>query len=203
MSKKIYLVVSLIMVAGLAAAWYFLAPSQPSSTENNNDTPDLGAESPISVKVQYARQGTLVLRLTANGYTRASRQVPLTAQVNGVVDSLPVFEGKAVRKNEALLKINDADYRLAVAEAREQLNQTMIAFGQQRAERLNATIRVDSSIGYFLDPRRAEKAFREAERDHHAGKISDENLFLHQSEYEAANFLPKKTSSASSLQKAG
>jgi len=92
MSRKIYLVVSLMLVSGVAAAWYFLAPSKPSSTETNNDTPDLGAEAPISVKVQYARQGTLVLRLTANGYTRASRQVPLTAQVGGVVDSLLVFE---------------------------------------------------------------------------------------------------------------
>jgi len=192
MFKKIYLVVSLLMVAGLAAAWYFLAPSQPSSTENNNDTPDLGAESPISVKVQYARQGTLVLRLTANGYTRASRQVPLTAQVGGVVDSLPVFEGKAVRKNEALLKINDADYRLAVAEAREQLNQAMITFGQQRAERLNATIRTDTSIGYYLDPRRAEKNYREAEHDYAAGKISEEILFLRKSEYEAAKLFAEE-----------
>jgi multidrug efflux pump subunit AcrA (membrane-fusion protein) len=92
MSKKIYLTISLALVVGLVAAWYFLAPSKQSSVENNNDVPDLGAEAPISVKVQYARQGTLVLRLTATGYTRAIRQVPFTAQVSGVVDSLPVFE---------------------------------------------------------------------------------------------------------------
>jgi len=192
MFKKIYLVVSLIFLASLVAAWYFLAPSKEFSTDNNGEAPDLGAEAPISVKVQYARQGTLVLRLTANGYTRASRQVPFTAQVSGVVDSLPVYEGKAVRKNEALLKINDADYRLATAEAKEQLNQTIIAFGQQRAERLNATIRTDSSIGFFLDPHRAEKNYLQAARDHHAGKISDEDLFLRKSEYEAAKLFAEE-----------
>ena len=94
MPRKIYFVVSVILVASIAAAWYFLAPPKSSSNETNGETPDLGAESPISVKVQYARQGTLVLRLTATGYTRAVRQVPFTAQVSGVVDSLPVFEGK-------------------------------------------------------------------------------------------------------------
>jgi hypothetical protein len=58
MSRKIYLAISLILIGGLVAAWYFLAPSKQSSTENSNDVPDLGAETPISVKVQYARQGT-------------------------------------------------------------------------------------------------------------------------------------------------
>jgi HlyD family secretion protein len=192
MSKRIYLVVSLILVASLAAAWYFLAPSKSSSNETNGETPDLGAEAPISVKVQYARQGTLVLRLTATGYTRAIRQVPFTAQVSGVVDSLPVFEGKKVRKNDLLLKLNDADYRLAVAEAQEQLNQAMITFGQQRAERLNATIRTDSSIGYYLDPRRAEKAYQQAEKEHAAGKISDDVLFLRKSEYQAAKLFAEE-----------
>jgi multidrug efflux pump subunit AcrA (membrane-fusion protein) len=192
MSRKIYLAISLVLIGGLVAAWHFLAPSKPSSAENSNDVPDLGAEAPISVKVQYARQGTLVLRLTATGYTRAVRQVPFTAQVSGVVDSLPVFEGKKVRKNDLLLKLNDADYRLAMAEAQEQLNQAMITFGQQRAERLNATIRADTSIGYYLDPRRAEEVYRQAEKDYATGKISEEVLFLRQSEYEAAKLFAEE-----------
>jgi multidrug efflux pump subunit AcrA (membrane-fusion protein) len=192
MSKKIYLAISLVLIGGLVAAWYFLTPSKQSSAENNNDVPDLGAEAPISVKVQYARQGTLVLRLTATGYTRAIRQVPLTTQVAGVVDSLSVYEGKVVRKGGMLLKINDADYRLAVAEAQEQLNQAMITFGQQRAERLNATIRADTSIGYYLDPRRAEAAHHQAEKDYAAGKISEDALFLRKSEYEAAKLFAEE-----------
>lgn len=192
MSRKIYLAISLLLIAGLVAAWYFLAPPNQSSTANSNDVPDLGAEAPISVKVKYARQGTLVLRLTATGYTRAVRQVPLTAQVAGVVDSLSVYEGRAVRKGGLLLKINDADHRLAVAEAQEQLNQTIVAYGQQRAERLNATIRADTSIGYYLDPRRAEEAYRQAERDYAAGKISEEALFLRKSEYEAAKLFAEE-----------
>jgi hypothetical protein len=51
MSKKIYLAISLALVFGLVAVWYFLAPSKQSSAENNNDAPDLGAKAPISVKV--------------------------------------------------------------------------------------------------------------------------------------------------------
>jgi hypothetical protein len=58
MSKKIYLAISLLLVAVLVAAWHSFAPSNQSSSENSNDVPDLGAEMPISVKVQYARQGT-------------------------------------------------------------------------------------------------------------------------------------------------
>jgi len=92
MSKKVYLLVSFILIVGVIAAWYFLAPSKESASANNDETPDLGAKAPISVKVQYSRQGTLVLRLTANGYTRAIRQVPFTAQVSGVVDSVSVYE---------------------------------------------------------------------------------------------------------------
>ncbi|MDZ7343323.1 MAG: efflux RND transporter periplasmic adaptor subunit [candidate division KSB1 bacterium] len=193
MSRKIYLAITFVLAAALVAAWYFLAPTDQTSENNVNDVPDLGAEAPIAVKVQYARQGTLVLRLTATGYTRAIRQVPFTAQVAGVVDSLPVYEGKKVRKGELLLKINDADYRLAVTEAREQLNQTIVTYGQQRAERLQATIRIDTSLGYFLDPRRTEKAYRQAESDYAAGKISQETFFLLKSEYEAAQIFAEES----------
>jgi multidrug resistance efflux pump len=126
------------------------------------------------------------------GCTRAVRQVPFTAQVSGVVDSLPVYEGKRVRNNDLLLKISDADNRLAMAEAQEQLNQAMITFGQQRAERLNATIRADTSIGYYLDPRRAEAAYHQAEKDYAAGKISEEVLFRRKSEYETTKFFAEE-----------
>ncbi|MGH7450676.1 MAG: hypothetical protein ACRENG_04990 [bacterium] len=57
MSRKSYLAISLVLIGGLAAVWYFLALSKQSSSENSNDVPDLGAEAPILVKVQYARQG--------------------------------------------------------------------------------------------------------------------------------------------------
>ncbi len=186
MSRKIYLAISLVLAGGLVAAWYFLAHSKQSVAENNGDTPDLGPEAPISVKVQYARQGTLVLRLTATGYTRAIRQVPFTAQVAGVVDSLSVYEGKKVSNGELLLKINDADYRLAVAEAREQFNQAIIAFGERRVERTNPLARSEGASGNPLDLQAAEKAFYQAQADFAAGKISEEKLLIAKSDYEAA-----------------
>jgi len=191
--KKTYLIISLLLVGGLLVAWFAFRSLSSSFSNGANDIPDLGAEAPISVKVMHARQGTLVLRLTANGYTKASRQVPLTAQVAGVVDSLTIYEGKAVHKNELLLKLNDADYRLAVAEAQEQLNQAIIAYGQQRAERMNATVRIDTLQGYYLDLRRAEKAYQQAQRDHAAEKISAEELFLFKSEYEAAKLFAEES----------
>lgn len=192
--KRTYLIITLLFVAGTATAFYFLRNSSADSAVNGiTDVPDLGAETPLGVKVRYAWQGTLVLRLTANGYTRALRQIPLTAQISGVVDSLPVFEGQAVSKQQLLLKINDADYRLAVAEAQEQLNQAIIMFGQQRAERISATIRIDTSAGYYLDPQRTEKAFQQAQQDFAAGKISQEEWFGFKSEWEAARFFTEES----------
>lgn len=192
-SKRIYLAIILLLAGGLAGVWYALTSSPSSSFTNTDETPNLGAEMPISVNVMYARQGTLVLRLTANGYSRAVRQVPLNAQVGGVVDSLPVFEGRAVRRGRLLLKIDDADYRLAVAEAQEQLNQATITYGQQRAERSNATVRIDTLQGYYLDPRQTEQAYRQAEHDHAAGKISREKLVLIRREHEAAQMFAEES----------
>ncbi len=186
LSKKTYLAITLLLAGGLLAAWFAFTSSPPSLSNSPSDISDLGAEAPISVKVKYARKGTLVLHLTANGYTKAIRHVPFMAQVGGVVDSLTIYEGKAVRESELLLKLEDADYRFAVAEAQEQLNQAIIAYGQQRAERMNTTVRVDTLQGYYLDLRRAERSYQQAQSDYAAGTISQEELLLFKSEYEAA-----------------
>lgn len=125
MKKRLYLFSTfIVLMAG--AAYYFLG------NYDNNQTseiaaPELSPTTPLPVNVAYAHRGTLVLHVSATGYTRAKRQVPLNIQTSGVIDSLPVIEGQNVREGDLLLKLLDEELRLALAEAQESVNQASLS----------------------------------------------------------------------------
>ena len=91
--------------------------------------PKPAAEAPIPVRAERAFVGTLVLNVSATGTARAPREVAVVPKVGGQIVELPVKEGDFVGKGELLVKLDDREYRLAVADAQDQLLQAELEFG--------------------------------------------------------------------------
>lgn len=89
------------------------------------------------VEVQTVRTGKVPVTVIAHGNVRAWRELALAAQVTGrVVWQSPRFEpGVRVAADEALLRIDPTDYRLALAEARQALASAELALADARALR--------------------------------------------------------------------
>jgi RND family efflux transporter MFP subunit len=88
--------------------------------------------------VQVARAETRTTRITftAQGEARPRTQATLAAQVGGrVVWTSPAFvDGGAFRQGDALLRLDDADAKLAVVRAKSQVAQANEALAREQAE---------------------------------------------------------------------
>ncbi|MCG8604660.1 efflux RND transporter periplasmic adaptor subunit [bacterium] len=97
---------------------------QTSETEAGSDAGGPTSESeaaPIRVEADSARIGDLVMRLSATGLTRALQEIAVSPKVGGQVVQLPIREGQFVRQGELLMKLDDRQYLLALAEANDKL----------------------------------------------------------------------------------
>lgn len=175
----------LLIVLIVYAGWNALVPGEnPSETETDLTSPDIGAEAPIPVQVAPAMRRDLVVRITATGTTRAFRQLTMTTQVAGSIWQLRVKEGDAVVAGDTLLQLDDAEYRLVLQEAEEALKQATLKYGEQLGERRQALIRTQGES--FLDLEEALANFQQAKDEWQAGRISKEAYLLAEREYAAA-----------------
>lgn len=192
MKKQRYLFSAIIVLLVAGAAYYFFG-NNDNNPPSEIGAPELSPTAPLPVKVAYAHRGTLVLCVSATGYTRAKRQVPLTIQTNGVIDSLPVIEGQSVREGDLLLKLRDEELRLALAEAQEQVNQASLTYGQQRGERQQSNLKLSEEASNFLKLSDVERNFLAADSAYRRNQISEREWWLAKSEYEAAKMFHEKS----------
>lgn len=133
-NKKImYLIVTVVV---LAIAALILIPSKSKEPENTagaeNTAPakdTASAESgkseesiPVSVKVGKVIVGDLIKRVSAYGNAEATRIVKIVPETSGKVIELAVHEGDRVSKNNILFKLDDADARMRLDQAKDDEN---------------------------------------------------------------------------------
>ncbi len=97
-----------------------------------NDEQDKG----LVVFATQAERSDITLSVSAQGETRPRSQITLTPQVTGRITYVsPNFiDGGYFEQGEVLLRIDDADYRLAVTRAEGQVAQARSALERERAE---------------------------------------------------------------------
>jgi RND family efflux transporter MFP subunit len=101
---------------------------------------------PQAKRKPIERQGALVevlavqpasqrLAVRARGLVKPARLVTMTPQVSGVVEALhpQLIEGGYIPADEVLVRIDDTDYRLQVAQARAQLEQARQSLEVEKA----------------------------------------------------------------------
>jgi membrane fusion protein (multidrug efflux system) len=139
------LVTLLLVFAGLGGAvvWRLLdtgegdADGDDTEVAEAAEVPDGTAPLQFSATVAQPVQGaevvfdTLWIRVRAAGQAEAYRRTTMTAQVEGLVHSIPVRENTIVGTADLLLRIDTTEHALAVAEARANLLQAETDYRQR------------------------------------------------------------------------
>jgi len=131
MKRKLTRVVApvLVLIGGIAA-YNLLHVAKPAPEKNEKDP------RPISVYVEDVKQETVALEVVTQGDVRARTQIDLVAQVGGRIVSVSreFTEGGTIEPNSGLLKIEDADYRLAFTQARANVAEAKVGVEQALAD---------------------------------------------------------------------
>ena len=130
MSRKLKILLPLLVVAGAVVLAVVLVQSAPSPPTQNPVTP------PPLVRVVEARSRVFRFDVESQGTVRPRTEATLNAQVAGRIEWVsPAFaEGGTFRKGEALVRIDSRDYRLAVSQAEQQVAQAEVALAREQAE---------------------------------------------------------------------
>lgn len=125
---RIVVIVIVAVLFGLVVLAILGTGPQP---ERANPTPR-----PIAVFVEEAQRETIALTVSSQGQARPRTQINLVPQVSGRITYVnPDFiEGGFFEAGETLVRIEDADYRLAVTRAEAQVAQATQALAREQAE---------------------------------------------------------------------
>lgn len=146
--KRILTVVVLLSVLGLLA-WPKVKPlfSSPSGGEANSGSNR--GNSTLQVEAVELEYETIEDRIYTSGNIRANEVVELSSESSGLITEILLQEGRSVQKGDLLVKINDselqaqkdrAQYRLNLAEQREQRQQRLLERGGISQDEYDATL---------------------------------------------------------------
>jgi len=138
--------VILLLVAVLALAWPKLKDAASSSSEPSFAS---SASNALQVEGVVIAPVTLYDRIFTTGTIRANEEVELRSEAAGKITGLYFQEGRPVAKGDLMVKINDselqaqirkAEFRVMLAEDREQRQQQLLEKGGISREEYEATL---------------------------------------------------------------
>ncbi|MCB2427387.1 efflux RND transporter periplasmic adaptor subunit [Methylophaga pinxianii] len=139
MTKRFQWIVFICSVIGLIAVYLII--QQMIDTYANRPLPIKQVQiiSP-EVSVKTVTPGRYQSRISAFGATEPHYSIALTTQVAGQVEQIsPQFEtGFRLKKGEQMLRLENSDYRAAVAAAKQQLAEARLALMQEERQGLQA-----------------------------------------------------------------
>ena len=177
-SRRVIGIGAVTLVVGAAAAGAYLRITSDATAaegEAGGEAPVTAASSTFATDVAVAVEGaqvvldTLVLSVSAAGQAEAWRWTPLTAEVGGRVDRIPVRESAPVRAGETVLTLDPVDKQLALDEAEATLREAeanyreRLLFDADLAEDVRAERAAAARLKSGLD--RAEIQLKKARLD--------------------------------------
>ena len=152
--KKSYLIA--LVTAILALLWILsgvIFPSAKQANKGNGETikahEESAAKETIRVKTAIVTAETITQEVTVTGRSQASRNVDLSAEISGRIQTLAYEEGDAVDTDTLLLTIDKQDKRQRVSEAKELVEQRRIQYDAAKklqAKGFNSDVRLAESI---------------------------------------------------------
>jgi len=140
-SKRTLTVVTVAILLGVAGGgiWWRLRPEpdpaeasaaagEDAQVEVDAANAEFSADVPQPVEGVAAVRDTLWITVNAAGQAEAFRRSTVTAQVEGVVQAIPVRENGRVRRGDAILRVDTLELALSVAEARAALADAQAQF---------------------------------------------------------------------------
>lgn len=116
------------------------------------------AQAPVvpEIRVEAARQGSLVSDVSFGGNLRAQKRASVGPQVTGVVTSVLVAEGDRVTRGEPLLLVDRGG-----AESKVRAQETVIGAAEAQVAQLESQVEM-ARVRYDSDLRQAEEALAQA-----------------------------------------
>ena len=100
--------------------------------------PDVAAPPPLQIDVVEVIRRDQPIQLEMVGQTLGSKDIPIRARVEGVLESINFVEGRAVEKDNLLYTIDPRPFESKVVEAKGRLAEarTMLAKARSDLERI-------------------------------------------------------------------
>jgi HlyD family secretion protein len=143
--SRLGLLLLFLFLGGGIVVWITLTSSKNSVNDSAAPTASQGMP-PIPVEIAPLRQGAGIRRVQLLGQTEANKSATLRTQADGTVEQVFVEVGDRVTPGMTIATLDDADQRLALAEAQARL-------AQERSELARLEVGTRSEI---IAQRRAE-----------------------------------------------
>ena len=143
--KRLFIIIGILVVLGLLAIPKILSSNGESAGQNQSGS----GNSPLSVNVHLVEPEVFENKIFTTGTLLANESVDLSSEISGKIVELSLEEGREVREGEVLIKINDrelqaqlqqAEFRINLAEVREQRQKQLLERGGISQEDYDATL---------------------------------------------------------------
>lgn len=123
-------------------------------------------EKATTVNVSEVSRGDLIIPVVAEGTIRARNQAEVTTEIAGRIERLYVEEGQRVKRGQALVKVDDRDYQIALTEARSRYLEAVgkLAVDGRGKANPEAVTQLEGEIAE-LDKQLAKRAITKDEHD--------------------------------------
>ena len=143
--KRVLIITGVLVVLALLA---YPKLTEQSAGEGNSSGQNSGG-SPLSVDVHVVEPQVFENKIFTTGTLIANEAIDLRSEISGKIVELKLEEGTPVRAGETLIKINDnelqarleqSEYRISLAEVREQRQKQLLERGGISQEEYDATL---------------------------------------------------------------
>lgn len=168
MKIKLWVLLAVVSVIALIIALTFFKDGSNDglTDENANVNYDKLDEVVFDVKTEKIKRGDLILYVNANGIIRASEELEIAANINGIINTLNIYEGKFVKKGDLLIGLDDREYEIALNDAIARVTDAKVEYGFLVRESTNDTT-VNPKVKEFVEQ------LNQLEKDFAEGKIDE------------------------------
>lgn len=148
MLKRVIIIIVVLSLFGLLA-YPKVMPLFSSSSDEGSQSNNRGQNSALKVEAVEMDFETIQDRIFSSGTLQANEVVELSSEASGLVTDIYFREGSEVNRGDLLVKINDselqaqkqrANFRLNLAEQREQRQQRLLERGGISQDEYDATL---------------------------------------------------------------
>ncbi|MCL5031303.1 MAG: efflux RND transporter periplasmic adaptor subunit, partial [Bacteroidetes bacterium] len=120
----------------------------------------------FDVKTKPIIKGDLILYINANGMIKASEELEISANINGVINTLNIYEGKYVNKNDLLIGLDDREYEIAINDTKVKITDARVEYAFLTKESTHDSLS-NSKINEI------ERQIQKLDNDYKNGKIDE------------------------------
>ena len=194
MSKKAirllgFLFILLILV--LITTTFIIPRFKPGKDETSENSAEEKTKqvkaTPVIVEAGPAFRGDLIIRVSASGGTEAIRQLTICPKIGGEIKELPIREGQFVKRGDLLIKLDDKEHQLELADARNSLLTAQGEYEIKKLDRRTLKQLVDSTaVEKFA---RVKTEWNKAQKQYKNGEINEASYNSVRLKYQSAQIL--------------